>query len=60
MKLSALSVEVSELGRTALGTQILEKYSDISVETVTTGFRDHIQCLPQTPPFFDWLVVNDE
>jgi len=60
MKLSALSVEVSELGRTALGTQILEKYSDISVETVTTGFRDHIQCLPQTPPFFGFALAGSK
>ena len=60
MKLNALIVVVSERGRTAFGILVSEKCSDICAETLDTGFRDHIQCLPQTPPFFDWLVVNDE
>jgi hypothetical protein len=51
VKLSALSVKVSEFGRMALDTQGMEKYSDIAAEIVSTDFRAEIHCL-KSPLFF--------
>jgi hypothetical protein len=52
VKLSVLIVLVNECGRTTFGILVSEKYNDIFVETVATGFRAEIhRLIPNFPPF---------
>jgi hypothetical protein len=57
VRLSVLSVVVSECGRTEYDILVSVKYSDIFVETVATGFRDKNNALPSPPLFFSFFNI---
>jgi len=57
VKLNVLIVVVSEHGRTAFDILVVEKYNDIIVETVATGFHKGSLPYRKLPSFFIRVIL---